>query len=82
MVASCDAETGPEVVDNCPEGGLPLQRSPESGDAASEGNADDKDDLMSILASAQKSIGDAEKLTFSQLTCLYQFAFVIGVSVM
>jgi hypothetical protein len=53
VVASCDTETSPEVVDNCPESGLPLQRSPESGNAASERNANDEDDLMTMLAIAQ-----------------------------
>lgn len=82
MIACGNAETCPEVVDDCPEGGLPLQRSPESGNAASEGNADDEDDLMTVLAGDKLAIGAAEKLTFSQLTCLYQLAFVMGVSVM
>lgn len=82
MVASCDTETGPEVIDNCPEGGLPLQGSPESSDAASEGDADDEDDLIAVLARSTFPINDAAKLTLSQLTCLYQFAFVMGMSVM
>jgi hypothetical protein len=45
MVSGGDTETGPEVVDDGPCSGLPLQRCPESGDAASERHADDEDDL-------------------------------------
>jgi hypothetical protein len=50
MVASCDAETRPEVVYDGPESGLPFERRPESGDAAGEGNADDEGDLFAVLA--------------------------------
>lgn len=49
MVASGDSETGPEVVDDSPCSGLPLQRGPEGGDAASERYADDEDDLEKLL---------------------------------
>lgn len=46
MVACCDTETGPEVVYDGPESGLPFERGPESRDAASEGDADDEGDLI------------------------------------
>lgn len=46
MVAGCDTKTSPEVVDDRPEGSLPLQRCPEGSNAAREGNANDEDDLI------------------------------------
>ena len=81
MVASCDAETSPEVVYDGPEGGLPFERSPEGGNAASERDADDEGNLGPTLANAAGCMF-TNKLTFSQLTCLYQLALVMGVSVM
>lgn len=45
MVAGSDAETSPKVVDDSPCRGLPLQRCPKGGDAASERNADDEENL-------------------------------------
>lgn len=57
MVASCDAETSPEVIDDGPESGLPLERSPESGDATGERNANDEGDLISMLDIAAVCVG-------------------------
>ena len=48
MVSGGNTETGAEVVDYSPEGGLPLQRSPESGNAASERHTNNEDDLVII----------------------------------
>lgn len=81
MVAGSDSKTSPKVVDDGPGGGLPLQRRPEGGDAASERDTDDEDDLASLLACGVDS-EDVNKLTLSQLTCLYQFDRVMGKSVM
>jgi len=68
MVSRCDSETGPEVVHDGPRSGLPLQRGPEGGDAASEGHTNDEDDLdtlLAIVACWRNVVG----LTLSQLTC-------------
>lgn len=46
MVASSDAETSPEVVDDSPDGGLPSERGPESSDAAHHGDTDNEEDLQ------------------------------------
>ena len=46
MVTGSDAETGPEVVDDGPDGGLPAERCPEGSDAAHQGNANDEEDLQ------------------------------------
>jgi hypothetical protein len=81
MITSCDAETSPEVVYDGPESGLPLERSPESRNATGERNADDEGDLVPVLANCIDAVSGS-KLTFSQLTCLYQLALVMGVSVM
>lgn len=82
MVAGGDPETSPEVVDNGPGSGLPLKRSPERSDAAGEGDADNEIDLVEPVSFLQDCGVVVVKLTLSQLTCLYQFAFVIGDSVM
>jgi hypothetical protein len=82
MVSGCDSETSPEVVDDGPSSGLPLQGGPEGGDAASERHSDDEDDLGRVLVCGRWGWGRAAVLTLSQLTCLYQLAFVMGVSVM
>ena len=42
MVASSNTQSSGEVVDHTPDGGLPMQRGPESGDAASERDPDDQ----------------------------------------
>ena len=42
MVASSDPKPRSEVVSNAPHGGLPVQRRPESSDAANERDADDQ----------------------------------------
>lgn len=47
MVAGSDTETGPEVVDYSPDGGLPPQRRPEGGNAAHHWDPDDEEDLKS-----------------------------------
>ena len=81
MVTSCDAKTRPEVVDDGPKGCLPPQRCETGRDAAGEGDADDEGDLCKLLAAVLNCRRGSE-LTLSQLTCLYQFALVMGVSVM
>jgi hypothetical protein len=48
MVTGCDAETGPEVVYDGPEGGLPFERGREGGDAAGDGNSDNEGDLCGV----------------------------------
>jgi hypothetical protein len=50
MVSSGNSETGPEVVHDGPRSGLPLQRGPKGGNAASERHADDENDLGCISA--------------------------------
>lgn len=50
MVAGSDTETGPEVVDDRPDSSLPFQRCPEGGNATSERDANDKDDLDFVSA--------------------------------
>jgi hypothetical protein len=50
MVASCDTETSPEVVDDGPDSGLPLERCPEGSDAAGERDSDDEVNLNAVLA--------------------------------
>ena len=82
MVSSRDSKTGPEVVNDGPRSGLPLQRGPKGGDAASERYTDDEDNLEALLAAAAAYYGFKEKLTLSQLTCWYQFERVMGRSVM
>ena len=42
MVASSDPKTRSEVVSNAPYRGLPMQRRPESSDAANERDANDQ----------------------------------------
>jgi hypothetical protein len=81
MVAGCDAETGPEVVHDGPESSLPLERRVCGGDKTSHGDADDGEDLEISLASVVGRLW-SEELTLSQLTCWYQFARVMGWSVM
>lgn len=46
VVASSDAETSPEVVNDGPNGGLPAKRSPEGGHAAHHGDTNDEEDLV------------------------------------
>lgn len=48
MVASRDTETGPEVVDDGPEGSLPLERCPEGSDATGEGDSDNEGNLKTL----------------------------------
>jgi len=45
MVASCNAETSPEVVYNGPKGSLPFQRCETGRDAAGERDTDDEGNL-------------------------------------
>ena len=45
VITSGDSKTSVEVVDDSPEGGLPTERGPESGDEAGDGDADDESDL-------------------------------------
>lgn len=47
VVSSGDAQTGPEVIYDRPDGGLPAEGSPEGRNAAKEGKADDEENLMS-----------------------------------
>ena len=42
MVASSDAQSRSEVIDDTPEGGLPIQRCPEGGNTANEWDPDDQ----------------------------------------
>ena len=42
MVASSDSKPRREIVYNTPYCGLPMQRRPESSDAANEGDANDQ----------------------------------------
>ena len=42
MVASSDSKTRSKVVSNAPYGSLPIQRRPESSDAANERDANDQ----------------------------------------
>lgn len=48
VVACCDTETGREVVGNCPNGSLCVERSPESCNASCERNADNQCDVEPI----------------------------------
>lgn len=81
MVTSGDAEAGPVVIHDGPDGGLQLQLRPEGSDATHERNTNNEEDLDITLGLLPMDEG-ATKLTLSQLTCLYQFFDVIGVSVM
>ena len=82
MIAGRDTETGPEVVDDGPEGSLPLERCPEGSDAATDGDSDDEGNLKCYVSKHCVLRGHNSRLTLSQLTCLYQLDFVMGVSVM
>lgn len=42
MVASSDSQSSGEVVDNTPEGSLPIYRCPEGGDTANERDPNDQ----------------------------------------
>lgn len=70
LLTSCDSQSSEEVVDDCPDGGLQLQRYPESLDTARNGNADDESDvepvdvLVPVLAS-HLSIGNVHLLGVS-----------------
>lgn len=63
VIACRDAHSGHEVVNDGPEGGLPVQGRPVGGDAPIEGNADDEDDiepvdvLIPVLA-CHRQVGD------------------------
>lgn len=48
MVTSSDSEPRSEIVSNTPYGGLPIQRRPESSDAANERDANDQIDVKPI----------------------------------
>ena len=48
MVASSDSKPRGEVVSNAPYGGLPIQRRPESSDAANQRDANDQVDVEPI----------------------------------
>ena len=42
MVASSDSQSGCNIVDDAPENGGPVERGPESGDAANQRDSDDE----------------------------------------
>lgn len=71
LLTSCDAQSSEEVVDDCPDSSLQLQRHPESLDTAGDGNADDESDvqpvdvLVPVLAS-HLSIGNVHLLGVSR----------------
>lgn len=48
MVAGSNAETGPEVVNDRPNSGLPAKRSPERVNATHQGDTDDQEDLVGV----------------------------------
>lgn len=48
MVAGRNAQTGPVVVDDGPDGGLQLQRRPVGRDEAAQGNEDDEGDIEPV----------------------------------
>ena len=48
MLTCCDTQTGEEVVDDGPDGGLELQRDPEGLDAAVHGDTDDEGDVQPV----------------------------------
>ena len=48
MVTSCDAEASEEVVYNCPQSSLPLERCESSSDAANQGDAANEGDIEPV----------------------------------
>jgi hypothetical protein len=48
QLTCCDTETGEEVVDNGPDGGLELQRHPEGLDQPVQGDTNDEDDVQPV----------------------------------
>ena len=48
MVTGCDTETGHEVVDEGPDGGLPLERSPVCLNDTIEWNTDNESDIEPV----------------------------------
>jgi len=48
MVASSDTETGCEVVCNCPDGGVAVERGPPSLNQTQKGNANDEEDIEPV----------------------------------
>ena len=63
MVASCDPESGHEVVGNRPDSGLPVQRGPECLDTSQERDAHDQEDIQPVdmfvpVLPRYRSLGD------------------------
>lgn len=93
MVAGRDTETGVEVIDDGPHGGLELERHPIGGESGCKVSHIMSFDFFFGRARPWHKSGDRwthnpnkgtkmMKVTFSQLTCLYQFLSVMGCSVM
>ena len=48
MITSSDSKPRSEIISNAPYGGLPIQRRPESSDAANQWDANDQVDVKPI----------------------------------
>jgi hypothetical protein len=48
VVTSCDTKTGHEVIDDSPDSGLPLQRSPIGHDETVDWNSHDEGDVKPV----------------------------------
>ena len=63
MVACCDTETGSEVIGDGPDCGRSAERSPESGDATNDRDANNQNDIEPVdvlvpVLSGHRRIGD------------------------
>jgi hypothetical protein len=76
MVASSDTETGSEVVCNCPDGGVAVERGPPSLDQTEKGNANNEEDVEPVdmlvpVGLGHRGVGDVrpgDMLVTSQWT--------------
>jgi len=75
MVASCDAETGREIVCYGPDGGLELERNPPGLDEAVDGDGDDEDDIEPVDVLVPIRLGDR------RLCDVWLLGVIFGVSV-
>ena len=48
MISSCNAQAGSEVVGHSPDGGLPFEWCPEGGNDATDGDADNENDIEPV----------------------------------
>ena len=87
MVASGDTETSCEVVSNCPDGGVTVERSPPGLDQTQEGNANNQEDVEPVdvlvpVGLGHGGVGDVrpeELLISNQLTLPIDIDSLLGV---